>query len=177
LDKTADVTTASVGDTVIYTMTVTVVNPGGCGPIDLVVLTDPLPSEMTFVALGGDSADCTEASGTITCDFGGGNFTTTFTVEVEVNGGEGTTVPNTATVNYEFDGQPNTLTDSVDVQILVTPTPPPTPTPVPPPVGVPELEGSGCSLHLGAQAAAAFPYGMGSAMLAAALILRSKIRK
>jgi uncharacterized repeat protein (TIGR01451 family) len=171
LSKTASPTTALVGDTVVYTMTVTVVNPGGCGPISQVVLTDPLPSEMTFVGLGGDATDCTEASGTITCDFGGGNFTTTFTAEVEVNGGEGTTVNNLATVDYDFDGQPGTITADADVQILEAPTPSPSPTPIPPP-SVDFLEGSGCSLNLGAQASPFFSYGL--AMLAALGMLRIK---
>jgi uncharacterized repeat protein (TIGR01451 family) len=169
LSKTASPTVASVGDTVVYTMTVTVVNPGGCGPIDEVVLTDPLPSEMTFVGLGGDATDCTEASGTITCDFGGGNFTTTFTAEVEVNGGEGTTVTNTATVDYVDDSGPAFIEDSADVQILEAPTP--SPTPIPPPNTL-FFEGSGCSLNLGAQASPFFSYGL--AMLAALGLLRIK---
>jgi uncharacterized repeat protein (TIGR01451 family) len=175
--KTADVSTALVGDTVTYTITVEQVVPN-CSA-DNVTLSDTLPTEVAIASpIGGpDAGDCTEFAGGFNCNFGTLTVESRqITVTVQVTGGEGTTVDNLAsatTSTIEPDLTNNEDTASFQV---VAPTPVPTPTPVPP-VGVPELEGSGCALNLGATGASASFYGLGSVLLAAALILRSKGRK
>ncbi len=61
IDKTVDVSSASPGDVVTYTLKVKNTGPGVA---DNVVVTDALPSGTTFLSA---SAPCTQSGGTVTC--------------------------------------------------------------------------------------------------------------
>jgi len=130
--KTADVSSAQVGDTVVYTITVSAELIDSVA-LD-VTLADILPTEVDFVTLGGtDSGDCLFNAGALTCDFGDinqGDPERVFTITTTVNNTAvvGTTVTNTATIDLLNDSDDANNSSSADVDI-VGPTPTPTPTP------------------------------------------------
>ncbi len=85
IDKSVDASQAGPGDVITYTLRV---HNGGPGDAANVMVTDPLPSGLTFVSA---SSPCTYAASLVSCSIGtvpdGG--TQTFTVRARVNGTSG----------------------------------------------------------------------------------------
>ncbi len=98
LTKTADPDSGLVaGDQLTYTIEAT--NTGEA-TLDNVVVTDPLPTSLSFVS----SSDCTAVGQDVTCDLGDGmaaGETRTAELLVEVNAGVVGTIGNTATVTAD----------------------------------------------------------------------------
>jgi fimbrial isopeptide formation D2 family protein/uncharacterized repeat protein (TIGR01451 family) len=65
--KTADKTQYNGGDTVTYTLTAHNAGPATAAGV---VVTDPLPGAVTFASVSPGSPECTQTSGTVTCDVG-----------------------------------------------------------------------------------------------------------
>lgn len=110
--------TFTAGDNAAYT--VTVVNNGPSDtPTDDVTVTDTLPSGMTYVPAGsgGTGWTCSEASGTVTCDYApalaNGATAPTLTVNVAIAADKEGSVTNTATVSSVTDDpDPSNDTDT-----------------------------------------------------------------
>lgn len=126
LEKTASPDPVNAGDTLVYTITVT---NDGPQQADGVVVTDPLPSGVTFV--GGDVDGDTSA---VSFDTGTGNATATVgtlasgasatvTLTVDVDQDLENPLSNTATVSSDPDNDPdssnNTSTDETAVDRVV----------------------------------------------------------
>ena len=99
LTKAVSGPSATVGDTVTFTMTATNLGPNPTGAL----ITDPLPAGMSF----GTSSDCTFSAPNVTCDLGGlavgASDTATFTATVN-SAAAGTTITNSASVASEAAG-------------------------------------------------------------------------
>jgi uncharacterized repeat protein (TIGR01451 family) len=116
--KTADVTEADPGDTIVYTLLYE--NSGG-GVATGVEITDTIPSDVTFISSNLNYSD--KKGNTYTWDIGtmaaysSGTITITVTVNVGVQ--DGTILHNTATLDYDdANGNPyNQLTDFADVTV------------------------------------------------------------
>lgn len=65
--KTADGVDYQGGDTVTYTL---VARNDGPSTAQSVTLTDPLPTDLTFVSVTPGAPSCTQAAGTVSCSFG-----------------------------------------------------------------------------------------------------------
>ncbi len=116
--KTADVTEADPGDTIVYTLTY---DNSGSGVATDVVLTDTIPENTTFVSSNplydGVSEDTyTWNIGTVAAYSSG---TITITVSVDPGTPDGTLLHNTATLDYDdANGNPyDQLTDYADVTV------------------------------------------------------------
>lgn len=115
--KEVNATTALIGDTLTYTMTVT--NTSSI-PVNGVVLTDPIPSGTAFVpgsvtVNGSPSADLPNTGITIGTLAAGASSVVTFQVKIGNTLPNPNPIPNTATVNYT-NGTPvesNTVTTLV----------------------------------------------------------------
>ncbi len=111
--------TASIGDAISYTLTVT--NLDADTSAQNVTITDTLPTGLTYVSASG--ATCTNNLGTITCNLGtlAGGASQTVTINVTVNNSEsvcGATITNTATVStstLESDSTNNSSSDSTAI--------------------------------------------------------------
>jgi len=114
VQKTQDVNNPKPGDTITYTITYT--NSGTVASTNSVVLTDPIPSDATFVtgSITIDGNSKTDASGDdeaefssniVTANIGdvapGGSGTLGFKVKVNDGVAAGTNIVNTVTANYE----------------------------------------------------------------------------
>lgn len=118
ITKQVSATTASLGDTLTYTMTVTNVSSI---PVNGIVLTDPIPSGTTFVAgsttVGGVPSAANPATGvTIGTLAAGASTVVTYQVKIGNTVPNPNPIPNTATVNYT-NGTPvnsNTVTTLVE---------------------------------------------------------------
>ncbi|MCW2924130.1 MAG: hypothetical protein JWM98_1534 [Thermoleophilia bacterium] len=121
---------ALLGGAVSYVVTV-----GNAGPSDATAVhaTDVLPAGLVF-RQAGTSGSCTDASGTVTCDFGGVASGTTETATIVATTAQTGTITNTATVaGGETDTVPgnNTATattivnPAADLAVGVTDTPDP----------------------------------------------------
>ncbi|HXO08875.1 MAG TPA: DUF11 domain-containing protein, partial [Solirubrobacteraceae bacterium] len=99
LTKSVSEPSATVGDTVTFSMTVTNLGPNPTGAL----ITDPLPAGMSF----GTSTDCTFSAPNVVCDPGGlavgASGTVTFTATVN-SAAAGTTITNSASVASEAAG-------------------------------------------------------------------------
>jgi uncharacterized repeat protein (TIGR01451 family) len=99
LTKAVSEPSATVGDTVTFTMTAANLGPNPTGAL----ITDPLPAGMSF----GTSSDCTFSAPNVTCDLGGlavgASDTATFTATVN-SAAAGTTITNSASVASEAAG-------------------------------------------------------------------------
>ncbi|WP_345528230.1 isopeptide-forming domain-containing fimbrial protein [Nocardioides endophyticus] len=84
--KTADGTEYVGGDTVTYTL---VARNAGPSTAQSVTLTDPVPSNLTFVSVAPGAPTCTQAAGTVSCSFGSlePGAERTVTIQATVNGG------------------------------------------------------------------------------------------
>jgi len=94
--------TVASGDTLTYTLQVT--NNGPASATDVTV-TDPLPSDVTFLSVNTTAGTCSEAGGTVTCLLGtmaaSPNPTDTATVTILTLAGAPGVVTNTATVSAD----------------------------------------------------------------------------
>ncbi|HKY61868.1 MAG TPA: choice-of-anchor Q domain-containing protein [bacterium] len=111
IEKTASDEIVIVGDSFIYTLTVTNHGPDG----SVATITDVLPSEVAFRDA---DAGCADIVGTVTCALGtiaaGESVTVNLTVEA-INDG---IADNTATVLGAFDGNSDNNSSTVSVEIL-----------------------------------------------------------
>lgn len=99
LTKTIGQESVARGDTATFTIGVT--NRGPSTAVGIVV-TDPLPDELTFVRASGTDWACTEASGVVTCEYEvplAVGATVSFELVATVVGAEGSTFTNTASVD------------------------------------------------------------------------------
>lgn len=98
VNKTADITTPRVGDDVTYTITVT--NSGD--PTTSVVVSDTLPTGMTYVSFSGTDWNCTVEGQNVSCSYDGvllnGRSTSVDIVASLDSGTPGDTLTNTACV-------------------------------------------------------------------------------
>ncbi|MGB3736334.1 MAG: isopeptide-forming domain-containing fimbrial protein, partial [Ilumatobacter sp.] len=122
--KTIDQSSIARGDDARYTISVT--NTGPSTAVGVIV-TDPLPSALTFVRASGTDWTCSEASRTVTCELGvplSVGSTATFELVATVVGAEGTSFTNTATVDLPdglgVDSDPS---DTAGATIPETPVP------------------------------------------------------
>jgi uncharacterized repeat protein (TIGR01451 family) len=126
ITKTADPPVVNAGSNVTYTLVV--VNDGEV-PLTNVVVTDPLPSELTPVSADSTKGSCDLAQ-TITCDIGnlavGEEVTIEIVAAVDPDVPDGTVIENRATVT----GDPPvgaSVDDASDVTVEVQRTTPPPP--------------------------------------------------
>ena len=116
--KTADVTTADPGDTIVYTLEY---ENSGTGWATLVEITDTIPADTTFVS--SDPAYDDVTGDTYTWNIGdlapGGSGTITITVTVDVGTADETLLHNTGTLDYaDANGNYYTqLSDYADVVV------------------------------------------------------------
>jgi uncharacterized repeat protein (TIGR01451 family) len=68
LDKTSDVSSATVGGQIHYTLLITNAGPN---PASSAVVTDLLPAEVAFVSAAPSQGTCAELTGTVVCELGG----------------------------------------------------------------------------------------------------------
>jgi len=114
LSKTQDVSNPNPGDTITYTITYK--NSGSATAINAVVISDPIPSDVTYVAgsITFNGSPRTDGTGDDNCEFSAntvkanvGNVsasgTGTITFKVKVNAGvpQYTQIVNTATANFK----------------------------------------------------------------------------
>lgn len=126
MSKTQDISNPKPGDIITYTITYT--NAGTATALNAVAVTDPIPSDVTYVAEsitlngtpqtdapGDDSAEF--SANTVTANVGNvapaGTGTIVFKVQVNAGVPAGTHIFNTATANYEDElGNPQTPVDA-----------------------------------------------------------------
>jgi len=108
IDKTANVTEATVGDTVTYTFLITNMSSSDSPNMILDSLTDTVLGNLELAA--NYDADCD------TLDFGD---TCTFTVDYLIPMGAPSSLTNVVTAHYHPQGFPNDITDSDDHTITV----------------------------------------------------------
>ncbi len=142
-DDTAPVTIAALADVTVtktapanvdagsdFDYSITVTNNGPSAAAD-VTLSDPLPSEVTFVSVSPGTPTCTEAAGTVDCDFGslasGASQVVTVTVTAEDDAAGpfdntatvATSTPESDTTNND-DSAPLTIDPLADVTVTKT---------------------------------------------------------
>ena len=106
-------------DTLTYTLTVT---NNGPAPATNVMVTDPLPSDFTFLSANTTAGTCSEAGGTVTCSLGTMANAANATVTILTLTGAPGTATNTATVSAnETDPNPNNNT-STQTEIITAAT-------------------------------------------------------
>ncbi len=149
ITKTAAPSSPKAGDSLTYTLVVT---NNSQNPATAVVVTDQLPSTVTFVSQGTSSA-CTVSqttTGLITCTAStlAAGASATFTVVTTINAGTTGTISNTATVASALTdpasgNNSSTATTSVAATPVVTPNPEitgnPTVAPAPAPTPTPSV--------------------------------------
>ncbi|GAD22710.1 hypothetical protein AVS7_02470 [Acidovorax sp. MR-S7] len=117
LVKSVDRASASVGNTLTYTLAVT---NNGSAPNSAAVITDSLPAGVTFVA---SASGCTAAGSTVTCNVGAlavsQTKTFTFTVTVNPSVAPGTRLLNTASVTTPGDRDPTNNEDDAETEVVV----------------------------------------------------------
>lgn len=87
----------ALGQTFAYTLTVA--NPGGAGTATGVTLSDPLPTNVTYVSATSSAGTCSQSSGTVTCALGTLNPGDVVTATISVTAPNATVqLSNTATV-------------------------------------------------------------------------------
>ncbi len=123
VSKTADKSTASVGDTVTYTI---VVSNAGPSDATLVSLTDVLPGTLTFVSSTSTLGSYSTTTGVWIIGDLSNNSSTTLTLVVTVNPGtESQTIVNTATVTgTQTDPDTTNNTSSSTLNVNPAPVPP-----------------------------------------------------
>jgi uncharacterized repeat protein (TIGR01451 family) len=109
IDKTANVTEATVGDTVTYTFTITNMSSSDSPNLILDSLTDTVLGDLT-------TAPNYAASG---CDVLVDDEVCSFTVDYMIPMGAPSSLTNVVTATYNPDGFPNEITDSDDHTITV----------------------------------------------------------
>jgi uncharacterized repeat protein (TIGR01451 family) len=125
LTKTVDNATPDEGDTVTFTITVT-----NNGPDDAtnIVVSDTLPTEVTYVSSGASAGSYDDNTGMWTIPFIANGGTATLTITVTINGGTlGDTFENVASISAldQVDTDSGNNSDgSGDVTVTETPTPP-----------------------------------------------------
>jgi len=125
ITKTADQASYTVGDDVTYTLTVTNLSDSD---VTGVVVSDVIPSELTYTDCDNAGASYDASTKTLTVDIGTMVAGDTVDITVTCSATEaGTGISNTATVDMtktDIDSTNNESTAEIDVE-----TPPPTPTP------------------------------------------------
>ncbi len=120
ITKTADKSTANVGDTVTYTLILT-----NNGPVNAtgVVVTDILHSGLNFVSASSTSGTYATSTGIWTVGNLNNSATTTLTLVTKIKSGlEGQTIPNTATTTAtQNDPTPGDNTSTVNVVVNSNP--------------------------------------------------------
>ena len=122
VDKAQDISNPKPGEIVTYTITYT--NSGTATAVNAVVITNPIPANVTYVAgsITLNGTPKTDATGDDEAEFSANTVTSnagnlapgvsgTITFKVQVNAGvpAGTQILNTVTANYEdFEGNPQT---------------------------------------------------------------------
>ena len=118
ITKSDDVDPVLVNDNLTYT--ITVLNEGVSGATT-VIMTDVLPSGVTFVSATPDQGSCSESSGTVTCSIGSMAALASIDVVIVVTPGPalgGTTITNSASVTAaeaDPDSSDSTITEDTDV--------------------------------------------------------------
>jgi len=108
----------SIGDNITYLIIVT---NDGSDPATNVVMTDPLPGSVSFVAAIPDQGSCSQLSGTVTCNLGTLAAGATVDVTITVTANSGGKIPNTASVTAsEMDPDSSNNSDSVQTTVSVT---------------------------------------------------------
>ena len=115
VEKTADNSPISAGDTAAFTIVVTNLGPGTAYDV---TLNDPLPAGVSWTE---DSADCEITAGTLTCDFGSLAKDAFRTVHIsgETDAADCGTIPNSATVAASNEPAENTGNNQDGDQIVV----------------------------------------------------------
>ncbi len=130
ITKTANTATATVGDTLTYTITVFLKSEGKVTAIATrVIVTDTLPSGLTLVSTKSDrgAGSCTGTT-TLTCDLDYVNGDAKGTILVVVRAAQAGTIVNTASVQ-EHQTDPNLSNNSASATVNVAQPAPPAPPP------------------------------------------------
>ncbi len=90
--------TVADGDTLVYTLAVT---NNGPSTATNVIVTDPLPSDVTYLSVNTNLGTCSEADGTVTCLLGTMTNGGTATITILTLAGAPGTATNTATVSAD----------------------------------------------------------------------------
>lgn len=116
-----EVAALSPGDRLVYTLTVT---NSGPDEAESVVVTDTLPSEVTFVPAASDPSCVEGPTGTVTCSVGDmGVASVDVVIAVDVNAGTNGTITNNATVTSSTpEGNPGDEDASEDTEVDAAPT-------------------------------------------------------
>jgi uncharacterized repeat protein (TIGR01451 family) len=101
ITKTDSPDPVTAGNNLTYTIRVTNPNASGGGDATNVVVTDTLPSQVTYVSATGGT--CSKAGSTVTCNLGQVNAATTATVTIVVKTKKVGTLSNTASVSSPED--------------------------------------------------------------------------
>jgi serine protease len=110
LTKSDDPGRLPTGRTLTYTLTVTNAGPDAAGGA---VVTDTLPSSVTFGSATSSLGTCSQSGGTVTCTLGSMGIGATATIQIVVTPTEAGTITNTASVSSSVsDPSPTNNTDS-----------------------------------------------------------------
>ncbi|MCB0210499.1 MAG: DUF11 domain-containing protein [Anaerolineae bacterium] len=112
ISKTDDADPVTVGDNIIYTITV---SNSGPDQADNVVMTDTLPADVSFVSA---SAGCTEATGVVTCALGSIASSDNAAVTIEVTTNANGVITNNASVTSDT-SDPNLADNSTSEDTTV----------------------------------------------------------
>jgi len=108
ITKEADPSLVQVGQSITYTLVITNTGPSIATGV---IMTDTLPTEVTFVSANTDQGDCAEQAGTVTCDLGtissGARVTVTIVVNVSESNTEGVIINSVEVTGNEHDPDPN----------------------------------------------------------------------
>ena len=112
ITKTVDKNPATVGQPLVYTLTVT---NNGKDAAPAVKVTDTLPATVTFVSVGTTAGSCAYSAGSVTCLLGTMNAGAVATVTIVVKPTEAGTLINTATAKAQA-SDPNLANNTAIVQ-------------------------------------------------------------
>jgi uncharacterized repeat protein (TIGR01451 family) len=108
ITKSDEADPVSIGDEIVYTITVFNGGPDGATQVQL---TDAVPSGTSFVSANASQGTCANSSGTVTCTIGSLANAGTATITLRVTANQGGQVTNTASVTGDED-DPNAANNS-----------------------------------------------------------------
>jgi len=116
--KSGDADPVTIGDEIVYTITVTNGGPDGAGSVQV---TDAVPTGTSFVSATSSQGSCAQSGGTVTCTLGSLTSGGTATIRLTVTADQAGQVTNTANVSSDVDDPDNgnnSATETTSVQLV-----------------------------------------------------------